>query len=518
MTNRSQESPGIVYLVGAGPGAPGLITVRGAACMQRADIVLYDYLVDPATLGYASPSAELVCLGRPGAGRDFSPDAIVARMLTEAQKGKIVVRLKGGDPSIFGRGADETEALRKAGIPFEIVPGITAALAAAAFCEIPITHHAGASAIGLITGQERRGKATSSLDYGALAQFPGTLVFYMGVARVAQWSQALITRGKPPETPVAIVTSCGRAQQRLIRCTLGTAAQVVGEQGIRPPALCIVGSVVDHAPPVPWFAARPLFGVRVLVAGSPHVSDKLRDRLSELGADVLTKPAIHLTDPPDWAPVDAALQRLDRYDWLVFSSGTGVDYLLERLYAQGGDVRRLGRVKLAAIGSGTAERLARYHLRADRVPEQFVAESLAQALLGEAERRRFLVARASGGREVLADALTGAGGDVDQIVVYGSVGLKDPDPDVARALSAGEIHWITVTSSSTAAALVRLYGEALRRARFASIGPLSSAALRGLGYEPAAEAAPHTSAGLVEAILRVAAAGGGGRAGCVQRT
>ncbi|MEW6249924.1 MAG: uroporphyrinogen-III C-methyltransferase, partial [Planctomycetota bacterium] len=283
------QRPGIVYLVGAGPGDPGLITMRGAECLRRADVILYDYLVDPAVLQCASPSAELICLGQSGAGRDLPPEAVVARTLAEAQKGRVVVRLKGGDPSVFGRGADETAALRQAGIPFEIVPGITAALAAAATCEIPITHPDGASAVALIAGQERHAKATSSLDYGAVAGFPGTLVFYMGVARVVPWSQALVERGKPPETPVAIVTSCSRAQQRMIRCTLGTVAQVVAAQGLRPPALFIVGQVVDHAPALSWFSARPLFGVRVLVAGSPSVSDRLRAQLAELGADVLAK-------------------------------------------------------------------------------------------------------------------------------------------------------------------------------------------------------------------------------------
>jgi uroporphyrinogen III methyltransferase/synthase len=499
---------GTVYLVGAGPGEPGWITVRGAECLARADVILYDYLANPAILRHASPAAELVCLGHPGEGRAFSQDEITARLIAEARRGRTVVRLKGGDPSIFGRGADEIGALREAGIPFEIVPGITAALAAAASCEIPITHHQDASAVALIAGHERCDKDTSTLDYHALAEFPGTLIFYMGVARVAEWSQALIEHGKPPATPVAIVAACTRAQQRMVRCTLENAAQVVAQQGLRPPVVFIVGKVVDRAPPLSWFAARPLFGVRVLVAGSGGVSARLRDQLSELGADVIAKPSICITDPPDWAPVDAALDKLEQYDWVVFSSGSGVDYLLRRLYERGADARRLGHVKLAAIGSGTAERLASYHLQADCVPAQFVAESLAEALVDEAPGKRFLVARASRGRQVLADALEQAGAQVDQVVVYGSVDVKDPDPDVAAALSAGEVNWVVVTSSSAVQSIARLYGDALRRTRFASIGPLTSAALRNLGYEPAAEASPHTSGGLVQAILGAKRVGG----------
>jgi len=508
MTTTPSIPPAKVYLAGAGPGDPGLITLRAVECLQRADLVLYDYLANPAALEHASASAELVCLGNHRTGRILSPDEIVARMLDGARQGKTVVRLKGGDPCVFGRGADEIEPLREAGIPFEIVPGITAGLAAGAFCEIPITHHEDASAVALIAGQERSAKTVSGLDYGALAEFPGTLIFYMGVRKAAEWSQALIEHGKPPETPVAIVRWCTRAQQQMIRCTLGTAAEVVDEHGLRPPALFVVGKVVDRAPQLSWFSARPLFGTSVLVAGSPGTSEKLRDQLAALGADVITQPAIRITDPPDWAPVDAALDRLDQYDWLVFSSANGVDYLFRRLFDRGGDARRLGPVKLAAVGSATAERLSGYHLRADLVPQQFNAESLAQALLGEAEGRRFLLARASRGRQVLADELKRAGAHVDQLVVYGSVDVEDPDSDVAEALSSGKIHWIAVTSPATARSLVRLYGDAFGRARLASISPLTSTALGDLGYEVAAEASPHTTAGLVDAILHAGQADG----------
>jgi len=257
MTPAACGTPGNVYLVGAGPGDPDLITLRAVECLRRADVVLYDYLVNPAVLEHAPASAELVCLGHHSTGRACSPEEIVARMLDEARKGRTVVRLKGGDPSIFGRGADEAEALRGAGIPFEIVPGITAALAAAAFCEIPITHHQDASAVALVAGQERHCKAVSCLDYGALASFPGTLVFYMGVTRAAEWSAALLAHGKPPETPVAIVRRCTWSEQQMIRCTLGTVAKTIQEHELRPPAVFVVGKVVDRAPERSWFAEHP---------------------------------------------------------------------------------------------------------------------------------------------------------------------------------------------------------------------------------------------------------------------
>lgn len=502
MTPPPSNNPGKVYLVGAGPGDPGLITLRAIECLGRADLVLYDYLANPAALEHASPSAELFCLGHHTSGRRLSPGEITTAMVEGARQGKTVVRLKGGDPSVFGRGVDEIEALRNAGIPYEIVPGITAGLAAAAFAEIPITHHDVASAVALITGQERHCKAESHLDFGALAGFPGTLIFYMGVTKASEWSEALIDNGKPPETPVAIVRWCSWAKQRTFRCTLDTVVDFISEQELRPPVLFIVGDVVHHSPQLSWFAERPLFGRRVLVSGSPSTSDKLRRQLASLGADVMVKPAIQISPPADWAPADSAIERLDQYDWLVFLSTNGVEYFFQRLFERGNDLRRIGDVKLAAIGPGTAERLGDYHLQADLVPDEYRAEALAKALVGQAEGRRFLLARASRGREVLAEALVGAGAEVDQIVVYESSDVTDPDPDVAEALSSGEIDWVIVASSATARSLDHLYGEALQNARLASISPLTSTALRELGHEPATEASPHTTAGLVDAIVR----------------
>ena len=256
MTTTPDVTPGTVYLVGAGPGHPGLITLRAVECLQQADVVLYDYLANPAALEHAARDAELIPLGRTDSGRTLSPDEITARMLAEARRGRIVVRLKGGDPMIFGRVSDEVDALRGAEIPFEIVPGVTAGLAAAAYCEIPITHHEDASAVALVTARKRDDKAMSPLDQRALAEFPGTLVVYMGVEGAAQWCRQLIDDGKPPETPVAIVQWCSRAGHQMVRCALGTVAEVMEQQGVRSPAVFVVGKVVDRAPPVSWFDAQ----------------------------------------------------------------------------------------------------------------------------------------------------------------------------------------------------------------------------------------------------------------------
>ena len=493
-------STGKVYLVGAGPGDPRLITLRGVQCLGRADVVLYDYLVNPAILEHASPDAELICLGSHRGGRILSQDEINAAMVAAAQAGRTVVRLKGGDPDIFARSAEEMEALGRVGIDFETVPGVTAALAAAGYAGIPITHSRYASALALVTGHEREDKEQPSLNYAALASFPGTLIFYMGITSAGQWSEMLIRHGRSPETPTMIVRRCTWNDQETIRCTLGTVGRKITEKDIRPPAIIVVGEVVALAPQASWFAAKPLFGKRILVTRPRAQARALVDRLEEMGALVLIQPAIRIGPPTDWGKINAALEQLDQYDWLVFSSSNGVQYLLDRLEQKHGDLRRLGRIRLAAIGPGTAEELARYRLRADIVPDEYRAEALANVLAAEPTGTRFLLARASRGREVLAEKLVAAGQMVQQIVVYSSCDVDQAEAEVVEALEAGRIDWVTATSSSIARSLVRLLGERLGRAKLASISPITSAVLRELGRPPAAEAVRYTMEGLAEAI------------------
>jgi uroporphyrinogen III methyltransferase/synthase len=494
---------GKVYLVGAGPGDPGLITVRGIACLRKADLILYDYLVNPAVLENVPESTERICLGRQESRgpRKTPQKEINARMLDAVRQGKTVVRLKAGDPDVFGRGAEETEALRAAGIPYESVPGVTAGLAAAGYAGIPITHGQRSSAVVLITGQERHDKEGPSIDYGALADFPGTLIFYMGVSSAGSWSGALIERGKSPETPVMIVRRCTWTDQTTIRCTLGTVAEVVRERELRPPTIIVVGEVVSLAPELSWFARRPLIGKRVMVTRPRRQTRDLAERLVELGADVVFQPAIEISDPPDWAQVDGAIERIGGYDWLVFSSANGVQYFLDRLWDKNVDLRKLGQLSLAAIGPGTADELARYRLKADLVPKTYRAEALAEELSADARGKSFLLARASRGREVLSERLAAAGAAVDQIVVYSSDDVERPQSEVAEALAEGRIDWITVTSSAIGRSLARLFGQDLRHAKLASISPITSEVLSQLGYEPRAEAEVYTMDGLLAAIL-----------------
>ncbi len=491
---------GKVYLVGGGPGDPGLITLRGCQCLARADVVLYDYLVNPQILAHARPDAVRICLGRHGRDRIMPQEEINARLVQLAREGRTVVRLKGGDPAVFAHAAEETAALAKAQIPYEIVPGITAALAVGSYAGIPLTQGATASAVALVTGQERDGKPAPGLDYAALAAFPGTLVFYMGMTTAAHWSTALIAAGKSPTTPAAIVRRCTWPDQETIRCTLGTVAREIQTRRMRPPALVVVGGVAALAPEYGWFTDRPLFGVRVLVTRAAHQAPTLAAALTDLGAEVLLQPAIEVAPPEDWQPVDRALAQLDRYDWLVFSSANGVRALLDRLMEHR-DLRSLGSIRLAAIGPGSAEELARYHLRADIVPAEYRAESLSAALADEAAAgKRFLLARASRGREVLAEELTAHGGQVEQIVVYASHDVSRPDPRIADLLREDKIDWITVTSSAIARSLVGLFGGELRQAKLASISPITSATLKELGHAPTVEAQQYTMVGLIEAL------------------
>lgn len=506
MSEITTPSPGRVLFVGAGPGDPKLITIRGVECLRRADIVIYDGLVNPQVLDHAKPGAQLVCLSNQGGSRNWTQSQVNERMVELALAGKVVVRLKGGDPAVFARMAEETESLTRQGIPFEVVPGITAALAAASCAGIPITHRDFASAVALVTGQEGPNKSDPSLDYRALAQFPGTLIFYMGVSNAEAWTESLIQAGKPPETPAAIVRRCSFPDQACIRCRLDeVASRLASPVKMSPPAIVVVGPVAGLADSPSWFENRPLFGQSVLLARPVEEVGLVADQLSELGAEVIVQPAIRISEPPDWRPVDEALGRLQTYDWLVFSSVNGVRYLLRRLLAGHGDLRRLANVRLAAIGSGTADALAAFQLKADLIPNEFRAESLAAALAPEAQGKRFLLARASRGREVLAEQLLRAGAIVDQVVVYSSTDVTSASEDVRQRLAEGRVAWVTVTSSAIARSLVALFGASLRRTRLASISPVTSATLRELGYEPAVEAQSYTMAGVVEAILRAAA-------------
>jgi uroporphyrinogen III methyltransferase/synthase len=467
-----------------------------------ADVVLYDYLASPQVLASARAGAELICLGRHGDGRLMSQAEINEAMVRHVRDGKKVVRLKGGDPMIFARAAEEMAALESAGVPYEIVPGITAAQAASSHAGIPLTDRDESSCVALATGHESDEKdATGSLDFAALAAFPGTLVLYMGVTTAAEWSNELVRHGKSAATPVVVVRRCSLPDQEVIFTTLGEVANVLDARRVRPPAVIIVGDVARDRNVANWFTSRPLFGRTILVTRPEHQAAELATELRNLGANVLCQPAIEITAPSDWAPVDAVIRRLSKFDWLVFSSSNGVEYFMRRLSELELDARQMAHAKLAAIGPATVEALAKLHLRADLQPASYRAEALADALAPHAAGKRIFLARASRGREVLAEMLQAAGADVEQAIVYESRDVEMPDTEIIKALAEGRIDWTTVTSSAIARSLVRLFGNALKQTRLAAISPVTSQTLAELGYAPAIVADTYTTRGIVDAIL-----------------
>jgi uroporphyrinogen III methyltransferase/synthase len=503
----------LVFLVGAGPGNSGLLTLRAVECLAQADLVVYDKLVPAGLLEHAPAGAARVCVSDLGGCHPQRWPHIHRTLIDAARQGKRVVRLKGGDPFLFGRGGEEAEALRQAGIPFEVVPGITAGFGAAAFAGIPLTHRLHASAVALVTGHENPTKAESALDWSALARFPGTLVIYMGVSHLPRIVQRLLDQGKAADTPAAVIQWATTGDQRAVEAPLGDLARAVQAAGLTAPAVILIGPVVALRPRLAWFEQRPLFGKRVLVTRPRPQSRELLGRLEQLGAVAFALPAVEIREPADWSAVDRALAGLAGYDWLVFTSANGVHAFMQRLRQTGRDLRALGALRLAAIGPSTADALRGYHLEPDVVPAEFRSEGLAAVLKEQVAGQRVLLARADRGREVLRQELAAVAA-LEQVAVYCQVDAIDPGDAVFDYLRRGEIDYVTVTSSNIARALVRAL-DAPSRARIAAgqvqlvtISPVTSAAVRELGLPVAAEAATYTTTGVVEALLALAGRGG----------
>lgn len=496
------SQPGTVYLVGSGPGDPGLLTWRGICCLKKADVVLYDYLSNPELLSYVSPHAQQHCLGSHAERKLWTQDQINAEMVAHAQQGKTVVRLKSGDPTVFARAAEEVEALRQHGIPFQIVPGITAALAASAYAGIPLTHSEHASAVAFVTGHEKPGKADSAIDFGALASFPGTLVFYMGVTTAPQWSTQLIEHGKSADTPCAIIRRCSWPDQETFRCTLGELPSLLHSGSkIRPPVITVVGEVAADRSIPNWFEERPLFGQSFLITRPEHQAADLQHKLAELGADVVRQPAIAIGPALDQAPLDEAIRQLESFQWVVFSSVNGVSFFIQRLQQLGFDYRQLGHVKFGAIGPGTADQLRAFGFNTDILPDEYRAESLVEAMQDTVPGQQVLLIRASRGRDILPKGLAAAGAHVTEVTAYQSDDVTQPSVEVERRLSGRGVDWIIVTSSAIARATAALVPEAMQNSNLVSISPITSDTLRDLGFEPTVEAKVYTMDGIIEAIL-----------------
>ncbi|MEX0703551.1 MAG: uroporphyrinogen-III C-methyltransferase [Planctomycetales bacterium] len=499
------ERLGTVYLVGAGPGDPGLLTLRGRECLRRADLVLYDGLANPLLLSHTAARAERTARSADPARRALHQEEINQRLIDAARAGKTVVRLKGGDPFVFGRGSEEAAALAAAGVPFEVVPGVTAAIAAGEYAGISLTHREFASAVAFVTGHEDPAKEAPAIDYANLARFGGTLVFYMGLHRLEHIVDSLLAAGKPADVPACVISRATTPLQRTVTAPLGELAAAVRQAELRPPSLIVVGECVRQRARIAWFERRPLFGLRIGITRAEAQAGETIARCLELGAQPVLLPTLAIGPPDDPAAVEAALDRLETFDWLVFTSANGVAGLLGRLWERGEDARRLGRVRIATIGPATAEALAAYRLRPDLVPESFRAESLAEGLAPRAAGGRVLWARANRGRDVLPQALEAAGAILEQVVVYRSDDVAEFPPAARAALEAGEVDWIGLSSPSIARAVARLLPDAARdrlgtSLRLASISPVTTAAAQEAGLPVSAEAVEFTWEGIFAAI------------------
>jgi uroporphyrinogen III methyltransferase/synthase len=509
---------GIVYLVGAGPGDPALMTVRSLELIGSADAIYYDRLIPPGALDGARGDAELVYVGKAPGEPSVPQEEIGKRLIEAARAGKSVVRLKGGDPFVFGRGGEEGEALRAAGVEFELVPGITAGVAATAYAGIPVTHRDDASAVAFITGHEDPEKEESALDWEALARFPGTLVFYMGVKRLRDNASALIAAGRDAGEPAAAVERGTMDGQRTVVATLGTLAETVEREGIGAPALIVVGPVVARRDSLAWIERRPLHGRRVVVTRARAQASGLAKTLRNLGAEVIELPAIRIEPTIESSEVRQMAERIGEYALIVLTSPNGVRLLFEAIRNAGLDARALANPKkqqvekvgsgaaansgttVAAIGPGTARALSRCGIVPDIIPERFVAESLIEALAEvEVSGKRVLVARAAEARDVIPEHLSGRGAEVDVIALYKTV-REEPSPDAVEAAQSAD--YVTFTSSSTVRNLTEALGDRFpSNARVVSIGPVTSEAVTDASLKVDVEAQRHDIDGLLAALL-----------------
>ncbi|WP_456430986.1 uroporphyrinogen-III C-methyltransferase [Thermosulfuriphilus sp.] len=496
---------GKVYLVGAGPGDPGLITVKAKEAIEAADCIIYDYLANEVFLAYARPEAEIIYVGKKGGDHTLSQEEINRLLVKKALEGKVVCRLKGGDPFVFGRGGEEAEEVVAAGIPFEVIPGVTSAVAVPAYAGIPLTHREHTSAVAFVTGHEDPTKESSAIDWDALARV-GTLVFFMGVKNLPHIARSLIAAGKSPQTPVAVIRWGTLPRQKTVVGSLENIAEEVRRAGLKAPAIIVVGEVVFLRQKLAWFEGRPLFGLRVLVTRTREQASDLSAKLYDLGAEPVEFPTIKTVAPDDFRPLDQAISEIETFSWIIFTSVNGVRFFFDRLFALGHDVRVLKGVRIAAIGEKTAEGLRAYGLFADLVPRQYRAEGLIEALGQESlSGARILIPRALEAREILPEKLREQGAEVVVAPAYKTIRPEGGRERLHRILEEG-LDVVTFTSSSTVRNFVEMIGgpEEARRllsgVKIASIGPITSQTARDLGLSVDIEPQAYTIVALVEAI------------------
>jgi uroporphyrinogen III methyltransferase / synthase len=497
--------PGVVYLVGAGPGDPGLITARALELIASADVILHDRLIPREALAEAQDDAELLYVGKEPGDASVPQEEIEQRLISEARAGRSVVRLKGGDPFVFGRGGEEAEALAAAGVAFEVVPGVTAGVAAPAYAGIPVTHRDDASAVAFVTGHEDPDKERSALDWNALAAFPGTLVLYMGVKRLPEIAAALQEAGRDPDEPAAAVERGTLPGQRAVTATLATLPEAVAEAELHPPSVLLFGPAAARRQTIAWLEQRPLHGLKVVVTRARAQASGVAATLRALGADIVELPAIRIEPRLESPEVRDAVADLHSYALVCLTSPNGVRLLFEAMAAQGRDARALANATVAAIGPGTAAALAEHGLIADLVPERSIAESLVEALAEiDVSGRPVLIARAAEARDVLPETLRERGAEVDVVPLYETV-AGEPEPEAVDAAQSAD--YVTFTSSSTVRNLLDAIGERFpSSARVVTIGPVTSETAREAGLQVHVEATRHDPSGLIEALVEDASA------------
>ena len=497
--------PGMVYLVGAGPGDYKLISVKGHEYIQMADTIVYDRLADERLLAAARPDAEMIYVGKASSQHTMRQEEINQVLVDKALEGKTVVRLKGGDPFVFGRGGEEALKLVENGIPFEVVPGITSAISVPAYAGIPVTHRGIATSFAVVTGHEDPTKSESTIKWDKLATGVDTLVFLMGVENLPHITAKLIENGRPATTPAAVIRWGTKPEQSVLETTVGRAAQDVAEQGLKPPAIFLVGEVAALRQQLAWFDTKPLFGKTVLVTRAREQASALTNELEKLGARCIEAPAIKIVEPESFQPLDDAFKKLAQYDWVIFTSANGVERFFERLWLDGYDCRALAHAKVAAIGSQTAAKLKNYGIKADIVPPEFRAEGIVDALQGEIQPgMNILLARALEARDVLPEKLREMGASVNVVPVYRTVtGTADRDL-VREQLQSAAIDVVTFTSSSTVTNLLQLLGDdgtkLIQKAKVACIGPITAETCEEYGIKTDVKAEEYTITGLVKAI------------------
>ncbi len=505
--NTVRRNKGKVYLVGAGPGDPGLLTLRGKECLELADVILYDYLANPSLLAHVRDRAERIYVGRRGKGKYPEQEAINRLLIDRARVGNMVVRLKGGDPFVFGRGGEEAEALAAAGIEFEVVPGVTAAVAAPAYAGIPVTHRTLASTLTIVTGHEDPEKPTTALDWSRLASSQGTLVFLMGMKNLSTIAATLIAEGRAASTPVAIIRWGTRVSQQTVVGTLADISEKAHAARMEPPTVIIVGEVVQLRPKLSWFERRPLFGKRVLMTRAKEQAGELASRLAGYGAEPVEAPTITIVPPLDWSPVDQAISEIGTYNWVIFTSVNGVSRFMTRLFARGLDSRCLAGRRVCCIGPRTAQELEKFGVRADMVPAEYQAEGvLAELNRHGVHGSRILIPRAEVARDLLPDELRAAGAHVAVVAVYRTLAPDDDSGEWRQELMGRRIHLVTFTSSSTVRNFVTLLGgiEAvkplLESVLIAAIGPITASTIQEYGLTVSIMAKENTIPALVDAI------------------